>query len=209
MTPLSSPEKCYRRTVKFSTFYRADRYVCCRAYKLRHFLRGSGASETESDRSVRPPAVESTNDDAAQQSAPLSAVDRLSLNPERGILKNSSTNSITRREGSARESKSMSAAYQPVVGVNDDDKCPVSSNSGSQDLENSGLCDEPFDGPTFLEPGSKSDELFTDVLGVDQNETSTSNLPSSGKLRQSPNSILTAAVRTSPLPNSIHNSCND
>jgi hypothetical protein len=176
--------------------------VCCRAYKLRHFLRGSGASETESDRSVRPPAVESANDDVAQQTVPLSAVDRLSLNPERGILKNSGPNSITRRDGSARESKSISASYQPVSGSTDDAKFPVSSNSCLIDDADNEQCD----GPTLVDLGSNSDELVrVDILGINQDEASTSNSPSLEKLRQSPNSFLSATVRTAPLPNSVCN----
>jgi hypothetical protein len=180
--------------------------LCSRAYKLRHFLRGSGASETESDRSVRQPAVESANDDAAQQTVPLSAVDRLSLNPERGILKNSATNSITRRDGSARDSKSISIACQPDIGVNVDNDCPVNAESCLLDNANRGTANELIDDPTSVELRLNCVEPVNDGVPVKLDEASTANSHSLEKLRQSPHSSCATAIRTSPLPNSICNS---
>lgn len=153
-----------------------------RAYKLRHFLRGSGASETESERSHQvPPAEVASEDvtDAVQQTVPLSAVDRLSLNPERGILKNSLTNSMSRRTGAARGSKSVTT-YQPVA--DSDTSRPPDIDNCSVDVS----CIETDKG--------RSDLPLTDII------TST---PIDATRSHSPQHFSIELLRTSPVPSSI------
>jgi len=182
-----------------------------RAYKLRHFLRGSGASETESDKSSqqRPPeTAETDGTDAVSPAVPLSAVDRLSLNPERGILKNSS-NSISRRSKDARDFKSSTTtAYESVGTVLADTKCEVDQENGGLDTANTQSPNELTESMTRTEVDLScidSLDVVSDVTS-DVVETQTCQSQVLAMQQRSP-SLVARGLRGSPVPNSIHDSC--
>ena len=167
-----------------------------RAYKLRHFLRGSGASETESEKTGGQPCSEKADGpDAAtvEQPLPLSAVDRLSLHPERSILKNSSLN---RR----REEKSLAASVpEEVAMVNKD-------SSGEPKREDSDIAEPLVEDVVVTKVESNHDEEDGVVNHKMLVETGSSQSPNFVKLRQS-SPCYVKKLRASP--NSIRNSRRD